>query len=92
MQPMRHTELFACGNLAPYVNLRSGIFADQHGRQSGAHALRAEACDVGPQFCEDFVTNFQAIENSSGHEKRITRASGEFLRREPTQLFDRGAA
>jgi hypothetical protein len=55
VQPTGHSELFAGGDFAFDVELRSGIFADKDGGQAGADALRVELGDLGFQFGEDFV-------------------------------------
>ncbi len=67
VQPTGNTELFAGGDFASDIELRGGIFADKDGGKAGADALRMELDDIGLQFGEDFVADFQAVEDACGH-------------------------
>src|SRR6267378_216925 len=67
VQPTGNTELFAGGDFAFDIELRGGIFADEDGGKAGADALRMELDDIGLQFGEDFVADFQAVEDACGH-------------------------
>src|ERR1700730_5306691 len=67
VQPTGHAELFAGGDFTFDVDLRCGIFADEDGSEAGANSLRAEFGKIGFQFGEDFVADFQAVENACGH-------------------------
>src|SRR5712664_699391 len=60
-------ELFAGGNLAFDVKLRSGILADKDRRETGTNACGGEESDFVTQFGEDLVPNFGAVENARGH-------------------------
>ena len=72
VQPVGHAEMFAGGDFTFDVNLGSGIFADEDRGKAGANALGGEASHFGFQFGEDFVANFQAIENLCWHTERIS--------------------
>ena len=67
MQPAGHAQLLAGRNLALHINLRSGILAHQHGREPWANPMAMQLGDLRFQFSENFVADFQAVQNACGH-------------------------
>ena len=67
MHRTRESELVARGNLRFDVELRSGVFADEHGSQARANAFLRQAADFVLQFREDFVANFGAVKDACSH-------------------------
>ncbi len=60
-------DLFAGGDFAFDVELRSGIFADEDRGEAGANACGGEEADFIFQLSEDLVANLCAVENACGH-------------------------
>jgi len=59
-------------DFAFYVELGSGIFADQDGGESGADVLmEVQVDDMSANLGEDFVADFEAVEEARGHEEII---------------------
>jgi len=62
-------ELFAGGDFAFDVELRSGIFADEDGSEAGTNASGRKQPYFIAQFGEDLVADFSAVEDACGHAK-----------------------
>jgi hypothetical protein len=59
-------------DFAFHVELRGGIFSDENGGESGADVLfYVEFSDGEAQFSEDFVADFDSVEEASGHAEII---------------------
>ena len=71
VQPARHTQLLACRHFTFYIQLRSGIFANQYRCQSGPHSLCRQLRNFYFQFCKNLVADFNSIQNACGHTKSI---------------------
>ena len=67
VHPTGDAELFAGGDFAFYVKLRSGIIADKHGGQAGANALGGHGGDFDLELGEDGVADFKAVKNAGSH-------------------------
>ena len=67
MRPIGQAELLARGNLGFYVELRSGIFTDKNSGQTWANAFASHARNFAFQFGEDFIADFDPVENACGH-------------------------
>src|SRR5207245_1716874 len=62
-------ELFAGCDFTFHVELRSGIVANENGREAGTNAGGGEQPDFVAQFGEDLVADFKAVKDASGHAK-----------------------
>jgi len=71
-KPARQAELFARGNFAFYIELRSGAFADEDGGEPGTNACSDKGTNLVLQLGEDLVPDFQAIEKARGHEVSLS--------------------
>ena len=63
----RQTEFFASRDFALYVELRSGILADENRSKARPHAGRREKPDFVFQFGDDLPAYLVAVEDSCGH-------------------------
>ena len=72
MHPTGEAEVVAGFDFAFYVELRGGIISDEDGGQSCADVLvQIEVDGLPAKFGEDFVADFQAIEDARGHAEII---------------------
>src|SRR5690606_31228746 len=59
--------LFAGGRLVAHIDLRGGVFADQHDRQPGGDAARLEFGHALTDLRLDLVGKRLAVDDASGH-------------------------
>ena len=72
VQPTGEAEVMAGFDFAFHVELRGGIFSDENGGEPGADVLfYVEFSDGEAQFSEDFVADFDSVEEASGHAEII---------------------
>jgi hypothetical protein len=59
-------------DFAFHVQLRRGTFSDEDGGKSRADMLlQMQLNDLGANFGEDFVADFEAVEDARGHAEII---------------------
>ncbi len=80
VKPMGHAELLAGSDFVFDINVGGGILTNENRSKAGTNALGVKAGDVLFELRENFVANFQAIEDLRGHGKSITREVEEFPR------------
>jgi hypothetical protein len=71
-QSARQAELFAGGDFAFDVEMRSGIIAGENGGEARANAGGREHADFIAELFEDLITNFVAVENACGHQHSLS--------------------
>jgi|SRR5216110_1257953 len=64
----REAKLLAGCNLALYVELGSGVFADKHGGEARTDACGGKHANFIFQFSEDLIPDFEGVENACGHQ------------------------
>lgn len=76
MQPTGHAKLLARGDFAFDIELRRGVFPDKNSGKAGPDSLRVKTGDFGFQLGENFVADFQAVEDACRHTERIAQRYG----------------
>lgn len=95
VHPAIEAEVMAGVDFAFDVELGGGIFSDEDGGESGADVLvKVEVDDLGAKFGEDFVADFEAVEDARGHAEIIAWGRILFPTRDPCPVIqcteDRG--